>query len=307
MNYLKIVIVIAFITSLYSQDIRLEDDYTYFGRKQPLSLGSAFSALGTSPILVNPANIAYMTDNRISVGGTASGVGYGYYISWLAPNFSINNAKQVVRTDEAWTNTFKKNLLQFNFGLSSGDLGLKSERFSLALGVNVNHLSDYLYDDRDLLLNGGEVNTIDFGMQIKWNVLVLEVALLNLNQPEIKDSGFTYEQGIVFGGRYENAQGLKISLQGLTGEYFSGTDFGLNIAAEQRFFERRLVPRLQLTSYYKGAEAVMQNISCGLGYRLSSKGRMFLPLKDLELSYALSFLTTPHNIGTNMLVLSKYF
>ena len=81
MRYLKILFIILFISSLQGQENRLEDDYIYFGRKEPLSLGSTYSGLGTSALFVNPANSAYISDNRISVGGIGSGVGYGYYIS----------------------------------------------------------------------------------------------------------------------------------------------------------------------------------------------------------------------------------
>jgi hypothetical protein len=307
MKYIEIILIIVLSSSLLAQSNGLQDDLKYYGRKQPLSLGSAFGALGTSPILVNPGNVAWMTDNRISAGVMASGSGYGYYISWLAPNFSISNARQINYLEAAWTDQFRKDLLQFNFGISNNDLGLQNEDVSFAAGMNFNHLSDRLDNELDSEIISGEANTIDVGILVKWQVLILEMTLLNMNEPSTGGADSAYQRGWIIGGRYENQQGLKISLQGMTGAYFAGTDFGLNLGAEQSFLERRLVSRFQLTYFYDGASAVMQNLSGSLGYRFSSKGRLILPLKDLEMNYTLSFLAMPKTIGTHMLVLTKYF
>ena len=307
MEYLKIFLLALLITTVYGQDNQLEDDYIYFGRKEPLSLGSSFSGLGTSTLFVNPANAAYISDNRISVGGIGSGVGYGYYISWLAPNFGVNNAEQETKTDADTGDTYKKKVLQFNFGIASTDFGVGNEDLSFAIGVSVNHKSDYLYDEFDERIAGGSANTMDIGVLIKVKVIVLELAVLDFNEPKIKDTDLYYKRGIIVGGRYQNKSGLIISAQGLSGNRYANSDFGFNLCAEQSFFEQRLISRLQLTSFYDGSEAVMQNLCGSVGYRFSSKGRMVWFLKDLEFSYALSFLTIPNNVGTHMVVMTKYF
>lgn len=51
----------------------------------------------------------------------------------------------------------------------------------------------------------------------------------------------------------------------------------------------------------------MQNISASIGYRLNPKKGTRTFLKDVEFSYALSFLALPRNVGTHMLVITKYF
>ncbi len=305
MRYISIFIIFIFISTLQAQDISLEDDYTLFGRKEPLTMGSAFSSLGTSTLMVNPANIAYFTDNRLALGTFASGSGYGYMVSWVAPNFSIGNARQRSISDLDYE--YEKTLLQFNFGISTTDLGLTGDRFSIAAGANIKQQSDWIYDTSGEKLKGGNGLAYDIGLLVKWNFLVFELAMIDMNEPELSDSRFYYNGGILMGARYQNNTGLIISLQGVSGDRYQGTDFGLNLGAEQTFFEQRLISRVQLTSYFNGPEAAMQNISCSIGYRFSSKGKLFSPIKDLELNYALSFLALPQNIGTHMLVLVKYF
>ena len=307
MKYLKIILIAMLMTALYGQDNQLEDDYIYFGRKEPLSLGSSFSGLGTSTLFVNPANAAYISDNRISVGGIGSGVGYGYYISWLAPNLSINNAEQRTKTDADTGDTYRTKLLQFNFGIASTDFGIGNEDLSFALGISINHNSDYLYDQFDERIVGGSANSFDLGILVKVKVIILEVAVMDLNEPKIKETDLKYDRGFIVGGRYQNKSGLIVSAQGLSGNRYANSDFGFNLCAEQSFFEQRLISRLQLTSFYDGSEAVMQNLCGSVGYRFSSKGRMFRLFKDLEFNYALSFLTIPNNIGTHMVVMTKYF
>lgn len=306
MKYLSI-FTIVLISILYGQENQLEDDYIYFGRKEPLSLGTTFSGLGTATLFVNPANSAYVSDNRISVGGINSGVGYGYYISWLAPNFGINSAQQQTKTDADTGDTYKKKVLQFNFGIASTDFGIGSEAVSFALGLSVNHKSDYLYDQFDYKIVGGSANTFDVGILVKVKVIALELAVLDFNEPKIKHTELNYKRGFVMGARYQNKSGLIISAQGLTGNRYANSDFGFNLCVEQSFFEQRLISRLQLTSFYEDSLAVMQNLCGSVGYRFSSKGRMVWFLKDLEFNYALSFLTIPNNIGTHMVVITKYF
>ena len=307
MKYLKIVILILLITGLYAQDSRFDEDYKYFGRKEVMTMGTVFSTLGTSSFMTNPANIALVTDNRISTGFCASDVGQGFYLAWVAPNFSISNADQRNPANSDANEDFKKKVIQFNFGFSTADFGLTSDQYFIAAGINLKRQTDLIYDANDAKIAGGPAIAYDLGILVKWRVLVLEAALLDINTPEFGDARDTYEQGYLFGARYENENGLKIGLQGLSGDRYMGTDLGLNIGVEQGFFERRLVSRLQLTSYYNGFDAMMQNVSASIGYRFSSKGRMFRPLKDLELNYALSLLTRPNQIGTHMVVFTKYF
>lgn len=307
MRITKLLLFILCFSVLYGQDNPFKDDYKFYGRKEAFTPGSAFSALGGVSIFVNPANIAFITDNRVGAGLCASSLGYGYFISWVAPNFSIANAKQLNAANEAATQDFKKTLLQFNFGVSTTDLGLTGNRFSAAVGINVKNQGDYLYDENDDLITGGSAVAMDLGLIIKWRVLALGFALANFNEPKIEDTAYRYRQGYIIGLRYENKNGLKIALQGLSGKRYRDMDFGLNLGVAQGFFEQRLVSRLQLTSYFDGPEATMQNIAGSVGYRISSKGRLFYPLKDLEFSYTLSFLTLPQNIGTHMIAVMKYF
>ncbi|MEJ2543606.1 MAG: hypothetical protein P8Y99_06015, partial [Calditrichaceae bacterium] len=257
MKYLKIILIALLMTTLYGQDNQLEDDYIYFGRKEPLSLGTTFSGLGTSTLFVNPANAAYISDNRVSVGGIGSGVGYGYYISWLAPNFGINNAEQETKTDVDSGDTYKKRVLQFNFGIASTDFGIGNQDMSFGIGISINHKSDYLYDEFDKRIVGGSANTIDVGVLLKVKVIAVELAVLDINEPNIKNTDLNYKRGIVVGGRYENRSGLIVSAQGLTGERYANSDFGFNNCVEQSFFEQRLISRLQLTSFYRDSLAVM--------------------------------------------------
>ena len=76
-----------------AQDDLINTDYMTFGRKEPASLGSIFSALSNEPIFLNPASVAFITDNRITIGGSASDLGNSYMLSWTAPNISISSAR----------------------------------------------------------------------------------------------------------------------------------------------------------------------------------------------------------------------
>ena len=73
-----------------AQEELIHSDYMTFGRKEPASLGAIFSALGSDPIFLNPANVAVLTDNRIVIGGSFSDIGNSYMLSWTAPNISIS-------------------------------------------------------------------------------------------------------------------------------------------------------------------------------------------------------------------------
>ena len=66
MKYFIFFIVIVSVVFARAQENPFGDDYTYFGRKEPISIGSAFSALGSGMIPLNPADMAFRTDNRVS-------------------------------------------------------------------------------------------------------------------------------------------------------------------------------------------------------------------------------------------------
>ena len=93
--------ILGFICSLimfadcHAQDDLVNTDYMIFGRKEPASLGSIFSALGTDPIFLNPASVAIITDNRVTMGGSLSDLGNSYMLAWTAPNLSISSALHV--------------------------------------------------------------------------------------------------------------------------------------------------------------------------------------------------------------------
>ncbi len=310
MKYFIFFIVIVSVVFARAQENPFGEDYTYFGRKEPISIGSAFSALGSGMIPLNPADIAFRTDNRVSIGMTSAVLdyngGFDYNLSWMAPNFALSSAQQYSMIDPEQGERFEKRLMQFTFGFSTTDLGLTATDFSAAFGINLKRQLDYLqrHERRQL---GGSAFAVDFGLLLRWKWLILELALQDVNEPYVGDLDFKYERGYIMGLRYQNEKGLIVALQGVSGPRYVNTDFGLNLAAEQSFFERRLIARVQLTSYFNGPEATMQNIAAGLGTRLSSKGRLWSFLKDLELAYTLSFLALPRNVGTHMLVLTKYF
>ncbi len=310
MKSILFLITIISVVFVRAQENPFSEDYTYFGRKEPISIGSAFSALGSGMIPLNPADIAFRTDNRVSIGMTSAILdyngGFDYNLSWMAPNFALSSAQQYSVIDPEQGERFEKRLMQFTFGFSTTDLGLTGMNFSAAFGVNLKRQLDYIqwHERRQL---GGSAFAVDVGMLLRWKWLVLELALQDVNEPQIGNLNFNYERGYIMGLRYQNKKGLIVALQGVSGPRYVNTDFGLNLAAEQSFFERRLIARVQLTSYFNGPEATMQNIAAGLGTRLSSKGRLWSVLKDLELVYSLSILALPRNVGTHMLVLTKYF
>jgi hypothetical protein len=65
---------------------------------------------------------------------------------------------------------------------------------------------------------------------------------------------------------------------------------GFNLATQQTFLDYRLISRVQLTSFFSGTEAIMQNISGSVGYR-PVVPEEFAVFQDIEFSYALSFLS----------------
>ncbi|MFQ5650242.1 MAG: hypothetical protein ACE5IY_09910 [bacterium] len=294
-------------SSGFAQSDFLSDDYQIFGRKEPISLGAVFSALGASSILTNPANAAFVSDNRLNFGRAVSGMGDGTFISWMAPNLSISSSAQDVLRDDQPGLRHEKRLLHFTFALSSKDLGYGGEDSAVGVGLAIKRQADRLVEFGDETVAGGHSVSIDLGLLFKWRQLALEVVVVDLNTPKLSDSDLSYGRGFIVGGRVTTPAGLKIALQGIAGDGYAGSNFGLSFAAEQPFMDGRLIPRLQLTSFFAGSEASMQNISASVAYRLAPKHRLVSFLKDLEISYALSFLALPNNVGTHMVVVTKYF
>ena len=294
-------------TSTFAQEGFLSEAYQIFGRKEPISLGSLFSPLGAGNIFVNPANIAFVTDNRINFGRGESGVGNGMFISWSAPNLSISSSTQKVRQFAGPGVNHEKQLLHFNFGISTQDLGYEGKNSSLGIGVAVKRQADQLFNLNNQKIAGGNSVSVDLGLLFKWKQLALEAILLDVNTPKLSDSDVSYGRGFIVGGRFTTRTGLTIALQGIGGNAYAGSDFGMSFGAQQTFMENRLISRLQLTSFFTGLEATMQNISASIGYRLNPKKGTRTFLKDVEFSYALSFLALPQNVGTHMLVITKYF
>jgi hypothetical protein len=288
-----------------SQEDIVYTDYMTFGRKEPASLGSVFSALANEPIFLNPANVAMITDNRITIGGSTSDLGTSYMLAWTAPNISISSAMHKASINDSAYNEYQKELLKFSFGLSSDDLGFHIKNTCLALGVAVKRLSDIVSSPEKPEF-GGEAMSIDLGFNIYWQFMAFEMAVLNINSPNMGETDLSYSRAFSFTTRYVSPTGFMIALQGINSTTYAGSDIGINLAAQQSFYDQRLTSRIQLTSFFSGTEATMQNISGSVGYRPVVPEKLYF-LQDLEFSYALSFLALPQNVGTHLIVLTKYF
>ncbi len=280
-------------------------DYMIFGRKEPASLGSIFSSLGNEPVFLSPASVAMVTDNRITLGGSISDLGNSYIMSWTCPNLSISSALHLAGLSDSSYKEYRKELLKFSFGISNEDLGFRLKNSRFALGLAVKRLSDRLIASENPEF-GGDAISIDLGVNIYWKFLAFEIAILNMNAPAIGNTKLAYARAVSFTTRYHTPSGFVIALQGINSATYAGSDLGINLAAQQSFLDQRLISRIQLTSFFYGAEATMQNISGSVGYRpVVSKELLFL--QDTEFSYALSFLAMPQNVGTHMVVITKYF
>jgi hypothetical protein len=288
-----------------AQDDVINSDYQTFGRKEPASPGSMFSALGDEPIFINPANVAFITDNRILIGGSNSDLGYSYLLSWTAPNISISSARHKLNLQESDYSEYQKDLLKFSFAFSNSDLGFNWRNSALSAGVAVKQLSDKLFGE-DSTDFGGDAHSLDLGLQFTWDFFTFEWAVLNINSPQMGDTELSYARAMVLGLRYKSKSGFIIALQGISSSTYAGSDLGINIAAQQSFLNHRLTSRVQLTSFFSGTEATMQNISASVGYRPVVPEK-YSAFQDFELSYALSFLSMPQTIGTHLVVLTKYF
>ena len=303
--------ILGFICSLilfadcHAQDDLVNTDYMIFGRKEPASLGSIFSALGSDPIFLNPASVAIITDNRVTMGGSLSDLGNSYMLAWTAPNLSISSALHVASLTDSTYDEYRKELLKFSFAISNHDLGFNIRNTSLAFGIAVKRLSDRLFASEQPEF-GGDAVSIDLGFNIYWQYMTFEIAMLNINSPAMGETDLSYAKTISFTSRYLSPSGFLIALQGINSSTYAGSDIGINLAAQQSFLNQRLISRIQLTSFFSGSEAIMQNISGSIGYRPVVPEELLF-LQDMEFSYALSFLAMPQNVGTHFIVITKYF
>lgn len=280
-------------------------DYMLFGRREPASLGSVYSALANEPIFFNPASVALVTDNRITIGGSVSDLGNSYMLSWTAPNLSVSSAMHSTDVDDSTYQEYRKELLKFSFAISNEDLGFHLNNIFVGFGIAAKWMSDHLFD-ADNKEFGGNAVSMDVGLHLTWQYLSFELTALNINQPKIGETDLSYARAFSFCTRYRARSGFMIAVQGINSSTYAGSDFGINIAAQQGFFSQRLISRLQLTSFFKGSEATMQNISGNVGYRPLMPSQLDF-LEDVEISYTLSFLSMPQTIGTHLIVLTKYF
>lgn len=285
----------------------LQDDYQIFGRKEPISLGSVFSTLSSNGIFANPAQVAFANENRINVGLGGSGIGDGRFISLMAPNLSISSSRQSVERNDFLGFSHEKRLLHFAFGFSLADFGYGGRENTVGLGVAIKRQADRMLGLQFGEEVGGSAVSFDLGMLYRFGRLEIEMTLLDFNNPQLGETEFSYGRGFAVGTRFMTNAGLTLALQGVGGNSYAGSDFGLSFGAEEAFMDKRLVARLQLTSFFEGAEATVQNISGSIGYRLDPTTNLMAFLKDLEFSYALSFLALPNNVGTHMIVVTKYF
>ena len=291
------------------------DDYTIFGRKAPMTLGSSFSALGWFSPYENPADLAFVMDNSVAFNLSASDRGLGHHISFTGPNFSLSSALQEGQNKDGYTHT--KKLLRFSFGFALGDPA-SAESWALALGLAINRKSDAVEpflgtDSADALGANFISDTVEalaanLGAVFKFGQSKIELNILDLKLSG--DNG--YELRFVLGYRTVTRFGLRLAVQGMpgTGYGIDNTSFGLKIGLAQSLFDARLDSRLQLVSFFsEEGEATMQNITAGVGYRLKPKNvrGALASLLDTEFSYTLSFLAVPNVIGTHMLALVKYF
>jgi hypothetical protein len=290
---------------LMAQDDLIYSDYMTFGRREPASPGNVFSALADQPVFLNPANVALVTDNRITLGGGYSDLGESYVLSWTAPNLSISSARHTASLKDSVYKEYRKELLKFSFAVSTRDLNITIKDVSMSAGIAVKTLADRLFDNEDKEF-GGDALSIDVGFHVSWRSFALEMAMLNLNMPKIGETDLNYARTFSVVGRYRSPSGFILAVQGLSSSTYAGSDIGINLAAQQAFWDNRLISRVQLTSFFSGTVATMQNISGSIGYRPLVAPDLII-LQDIEVSYTLSFLAMPQTVGTHLVVLTKYF
>lgn len=298
-------IVFIFMSVLKAQDDLVNSDYLTFGRKEPASLGTVFSALTNEPIFLNPASVALITDNRITIGGSISDLGTSYMLSWTAPNFSISSARHTATLRDSVYSEYQKELLKFSFAVSNTDINWAISNLYLSAGFAVKTLSDRLSGGTEEKF-GGDALSYDLGVHLFWRYLSFELAMLNVNAPNLAETDLRYARAVSIVGRYHSPSGFVLAIQGINSSTYAGSDLGIHLAAEQSFWDNRLISRVQLTSFFKGTRATMQNISGSIGYRPMVRSEL-MNLQDIEFNYTLSFLAMPQTVGTHMIVLTKYF
>ncbi len=280
------------------------DDYQTFGRKAPMTLGSSFSTLGNFSPLENPADLAFVTDNRIAFGFSASGQGVGNYLNFVAPNFSISGAVQDCENDSGYTHT--KKLLQFSFGFAIGDPA-PPESWALAFGLALNPKSDAV--EKFFGSDTSEALAVNIGGVFKIGRSKIELNILDI----VLSGDEGYRMRFIFGYRTVTRFGMRLAVQGMPGTGYGASDesnLGLKMGLAQSFFNGRLDSRVQLVSFFDGdMNATMQCITGGVGYRLKPKKvrGVIAALLDTEFSYTMSFLAIPNIIGTHMFAVVKYF
>lgn len=281
----------------------VEDDYKIFGRKRPLSLGSAFNTIGRFSPYENPADLAFVADNSIAIDFVSAFQGIGQQLSFTGPNFSLSNATQTLKNENDIDHI--KELLQFSIGLSFGD-GAPLEGNALAFGFSLSRKSDELLDTLNTM---SKFMTADFGAIYKMGRSQFAVTVHNL--VVIGDDG--YPLMFTLGYRTTTAFGMRVAIEGLPGTGYGpsgATSFGMRLGLAQSFFNGRLHSRMQLETFFDDSgTATMQSLTGGVGYRMKPGGatNILTPLLDTEFGYALNFLATPNVIGTHILSLTKYF
>lgn len=286
------------------------DDFKTFGRKVPMSLASAFSTLAGFSPYENPAYLAFVTDNSMSIDLPASDRGSGYNIAFTGPNFSLYSARQ--EGGPEGFNLHTKKLLGFSFGLALGDPAPPESR-ALALGLAIHRLSDVVegqaFDTTGVIMGADTASAlaVTIGGIFKLGRSQIEVNILDL---VLSGDDKSYDMRVVVGFRTYTDFGLQVSVQGMPGTGYGESNFGLKVGLAQSFFNARLVSRLQMVSFFDDQlVATMQNITGGVGYRMKPRKvrGVMAALLDTEFSYTLSFLAVPNIIGTHMIALVKYF
>ncbi len=281
------------------------EDYLIFGRKSPITLGSSFSALARYNPFENPADLAFVSENKIVFDVSSSSRGSGAHISFSAPNFGLSSATQSVLNANGILHT--KKLLRYSYGIALGDVTSPISR-AISLGISLDRSLDML--GSELIIDSAQVLTAVLGGVFKFGPSRLGITVMHI--PLHGDFGSSRTR-FVLAYQTVTSFGLRLGIQGLPGTGYGKEDpaaFGLRFGLAQSFLNGRLDSRLQLGSFYdSNLEAKMQNLTAGVGYRLNPnrRGGAMAFLLDTEFSYTLSFLYIPKIIGTHMLAIAKYF
>ena len=292
----------------------ISHDFEFFGRKSPLTLGSAFNALATFSPLDNPAGLAYTSDNHISFDLATTGAGTGHHLTFAAPNFALSSGDQ--RHDPIGEPSRMKSYFRLAYGLGFGSSG-QSDGLSFALGTAINRKVDSV-----TIVTSAFFDSVQQNQVIGAQALTAEVGgIINLGRHRISihvhdiviSGDKVYTARLVVGYSTVTIFGTRVAFQGMPGAGYgeSGeTALGFRLGVGQSFFDSRLDTRMQLNSFFdKGGEATMQNITGGIGYRLAPKkfSGLAAAIFDTEFSYTLSVLALPNINGAHLIGLIKYF